>query len=63
VSETAPEGYYVYQPDPPRPDGRIYAIGGLPYEAICKRLTREEAEVCVAALNKHRQVGKGETAT
>lgn len=49
MSERAPDvDAYVYQPDPPtRGNDRIYAIGGLP-----RRLTKEEAEAIVEAINE-----------
>jgi hypothetical protein len=50
MSERAPDGLYVYQPKPPQPDGRIYAIGGLPLGARCDGLTREEAHAVLATL-------------
>lgn len=52
MSETAPEGIYVYQPKPPQSDGRIYALGGLPFGARCDGLTKDEAEVFADALNE-----------
>lgn len=50
MSDREPDGIYVYQPKPPQPDGRIYAIGGLPYPVNFTGLTKKEAEACVAAL-------------
>lgn len=51
MSEIAPDGVYVYQPKPPQADGRIYALGGLPFGARCDGLTREEADAFAQALN------------
>lgn len=57
MTATAPDGFYVYQPDPPRPDGRIYAVSGFDsFDVICKRLTKEEATVIANALNENRKV-------
>lgn len=48
MSETAPDGVYVYQPHPvTRKDGRLWHIGGLP-----DGLTREEAREIAAACNR-----------
>lgn len=58
MSEQAPKGFYVYQPKPPQPDGRIYAIGGLPWGARFDGLTREEADRFCAALNLIADSGK-----
>jgi len=51
MSETAPKGVYVYQPDPPRKDGRMFGLGGLPFGTMSKGLTREEADAFADALN------------
>lgn len=51
MSETAPKGHYVYQPDPPRKDGRMYGVGGLPMSSDLRGLTKDEAEVIADALN------------
>jgi hypothetical protein len=51
MSEQTKEGIYVYQPDPPRKDGRMYALGGMPLGATCKGLTKDEAEIFAEALN------------
>jgi len=57
MSEKATKGYYVYQPfgsfdNPDRAkSGRLYGVGGLPYEATCHGLTKEEAQAIAAALN------------
>lgn len=53
MSEQAPKGFYVCQPKPPQPDGRIYAIGGLPWGARFDGLTKEEAEGFCEALRNH----------
>ena len=55
MSETAPEGPYIYQPygmqDQKHWDaGRIYAIGGLDWRATVKGLTKDEAQKILAAL-------------
>lgn len=48
MSEQAPDrNAYVYQPDPPSKGERIYAIGGIP-----PRLTKDEAEAIVDAINE-----------
>jgi len=53
MSEQVPDvNSYVYQPDPPRKDGRMYAIGGLP-----TRLTKDEAEAIVEAINEMAWLG------
>jgi rubredoxin len=52
MSETAPKGIYVYQPDPPRKDGRMFGLGGLPLTANLKGLTRDEAAAFADALNE-----------
>lgn len=51
MSEQAPKGIYVYQPDPPRKDGRMFGLGGLPLTCNVKGLTRDEAEAFADALN------------
>jgi hypothetical protein len=55
MSEQAKDGIYVYQPfGVQHPDkwksGRIYGIGGLPMEATCHGLTKQEAEAVRDAL-------------
>jgi hypothetical protein len=61
MSEHQPDGLYVYQPfgSVSHPDraksGRLFGVGGLPYEAKCQGLTRQEAEAIVAALTKMRE--------
>jgi hypothetical protein len=47
MSDREPDGPYVYQPDPPREDGRCYAVGGI-YPAVCKQLTKQEATALTA---------------
>lgn len=59
MTETAKPGYYVYQPNPPQKDGRMYAVGGLPIGTSCKGLTRDEAEAIVSALSRE-SVKRGE---
>jgi len=57
MSEHAPQGYYVYQPfgSVSHPDraktGRLFGVGGLPFETRCDGFTREEAIVVAEALN------------
>lgn len=47
MSDRAPDvDAYVYQPDSPSKGDRIYAVGGIP-----PRLTKEEAEAIVDAIN------------
>lgn len=64
MSEHAPKGYYVYQPfgSVSHPDraksGRLYGVGGLPFEARCDGLTREEAEAIVEVLTRLRGAGE-----
>lgn len=55
MSEQSRAGIYVYQPfGIQHPDkwksGRIYGIGGLPMEATCHGLTKQEAEAVLDAL-------------
>lgn len=53
MSEKTPDvDAYVYQPDPPKKHGRIYAIGGIP-----SRLTQDEAEAIVDAINEIGWIG------
>jgi hypothetical protein len=58
MSETAPKGIYVYQPygSATHPDrartGRLFGLGGLPFDVECKGLTREEADAFAEALNE-----------
>ena len=52
MSQTEKPGIYVYQPLPPREDGRMYALGGLPYGVRFDGLTRDEADVFAEALNE-----------
>lgn len=51
MSEAEPRGAYVYQPDPPRADGRMYGVGGVDIYATLKGLTKTEATACAAAIN------------
>jgi hypothetical protein len=56
VSQDAPEGFYVYQLHPPRPDGRIYSVGGFEsFDVVMKRLTRAEADAIAACMNALQQ--------
>lgn len=55
MSETAPDGPYIYQPygmqHPAHWEaGRIYAIGGLDWLATVQGLTKDEARKILAAL-------------
>ena len=48
MSEKAPDvDAYVYQPDAPKKNGRMFALGGIP-----SRLTKDEAEAIVDAVNE-----------
>lgn len=57
MSDQVPIGLYVYQPfgtvtHPNRAkSGRLFGVGGLPHEARCEGLTRQEAEAIVRALS------------
>ena len=49
VSETAPDGVYVYQPWPAtRKDGLLWGVSGLP----CA-MTREAAQALADVINRH----------
>lgn len=51
MTEQAKEGIYVYQPKPPQDDGRMFALGGLPFGASFTGLTKDEAEIFAEHLN------------
>ena len=58
MSETEPTGPYIYQPygSVSHPDhqkaGRLWGIGGLPWMAEIKGLTKDEAARVLAALKE-----------
>ena len=55
---------YVYQPDPPRPDGKFYGVGGLTSfgidydESVVKGVDKQTAEEIVRLCNDHPDFAK-----
>lgn len=52
MSEQEPTNFYVYQPDPPKTNGRMYGVGGPSwFLGHISNLTVEEAQRVAKALN------------